>query len=224
MGLTRFSITRPLALLMLIIGLVVLGVISYQRLRVDRLPNISFPFVSVSVGWPGASPADVEQFIVRPLEAAVAGAPGIVSMTSSATSGRGQVSVQLAEGVDASQAAIDIERRVAAARGRLPSDAQPPVVNRIDPNATPIMNIALAGDLPQDRLLDLATNIVAPRLQSVVGVADVQVFGGQQREVQVQVDLTRLAAYGITLQQIQAALARENINAPAGSLEENNRN
>jgi HAE1 family hydrophobic/amphiphilic exporter-1 len=223
MALTRLAITRPLTILMLILGLVILGVVSYRQLRVDRLPNINFGFVSVSVTWTGANPQDVEEYVLKPLEGAVSGVSGVASISSQASSGRGSVSVQLAEGVDADKAAVEIERRVASIRGRLPADAGAPVVNRADPNAFPIMNIAVTSGRPLDELYDIVVNQIQPRLQSVVGVADVTVIGGLQKEVQVQVDVNKLAAYGLTMQQLQTAIARENLNAPAGSLIEDNR-
>ncbi|MCL6649636.1 MAG: efflux RND transporter permease subunit [Chloroflexi bacterium] len=223
MALTRLAITRPLAILMLVVGLVILGAMSYRQLRVDRLPRLNVGFVSVSVAWSGASPTDVEELIVKPLEGAISGVAGVVSINSTASSGRAMVSAQLAEGVDADKTAVEIERRVAAIRGRLPADAGIPVVNRADPNAFPVMNIAVTGNRPLDQLYDLTVNVIQPRLQSVLGVADVQVIGGLQKEVQVQVDVNKLAAYGLTLQQLQAAITRENLNQPAGTLIEDNR-
>jgi HAE1 family hydrophobic/amphiphilic exporter-1 len=223
MALTRLAITRPLTILMLILGLVILGIVSYQQLRVDRLPAFNVGFVSVSVTWTGANPQDVEEYILKPLEGAVAGVSGVASISSQASSGRGSVSVQLAEGIDPDKAAVEIERRVASVRGRLPADASAPVVNRADPNAFPIMNIAVTSSRPLDELYDIVVNQVQPRLQSVVGVADVTIIGGLQKEVQVQVDVNKLAGYGLTMQQLQTAIARENLNAPAGSLIEDNR-
>src|SRR6476660_2400991 len=135
MGLTRIAITRPLAMLMFIAGLLIMGGVSYKLLHVDRLPNITFPVVSVSVSWPGASPEDVEQFILKPVESAVSTVPGVASISSTASSGNARISVQLADGYDANTAAVDINQAVSAIRSRLPADANPPSVSKLDPNA-----------------------------------------------------------------------------------------
>ncbi|MBI4494511.1 MAG: efflux RND transporter permease subunit, partial [Chloroflexi bacterium] len=130
MGLTRVAITRPLAMLMFIIGVVLLGGLAYSKMQVDRMPNISLNFVSVGVPYPGASPEDVEQLVLRPLEAAVSGLPGIFSISASASEGRGNVNLQLVEGANADKVALDVARAVERIRNRLPADAGTPTVNK----------------------------------------------------------------------------------------------
>ena len=220
MGLTRLAINRPLAMLMFIIALVIMGVVALSLLKVDRLPAISFPFVSVNVPYPGASPADVEALIAKPLEAAMSGISGIQTISSNSFEGRAQISLQLVEGADAQAAAIDADRRMASIRGRLPTDIGSPSVNRADPNAFPIMNIALSGQRPISQIYDLAVNTVQPKLQSVLGVADINVSGGVQREIQIQVDFAKMESYGISIQQVTTALQRENVGQPAGSIQQ----
>lgn len=223
MWLTRVSVTRPLAMLMFICGLVIMGLVARGLLRVDRFPNISFPWVNVSVSYPGAAPEDVETYIVKPIEQAVSGIAGVFSISAVAREGRGVVNIQLVEGADADKAAIDVERRVAAIRSRLPQDVDAPTVNKADPNAWPIMNIAISGPRPLDELYQLASEIVQPQLQSILGVADVALYGGLEREIQLRVDYAKLDAYGLSLQQVTSALARENISGPAGTLDQGRR-
>ncbi|TAK24085.1 MAG: efflux RND transporter permease subunit [Chloroflexota bacterium] len=218
MGLTRIAITRPLAMLMFICALVILGLVSMSLMKVDRLPNVSFPFVSVSVGYPGASPLDVEALIARPVESALSGLAGVQGISTTASEGRANINLQLVEGADANQTAVDVERRLAGIRGRLPTDAQSPVVNRADPNSFPIMNIALSGNRPQEQIFALTSDIVAPRIQSVLGVAEVNVSGGTRSEIQIQVDYQKLESYGISLQALTTAIQRENVGQPVGSL------
>ncbi len=220
MGLTRMAISRPLTILMLIVGLVIMGLVARSTLRVDRMPNISFPFVNINVSYPGASPEDIERLVLEPIEQSMAGISGVSSVNATARSGSGSFNISLAEGVDADKAAIDVERRLSGIRSRLPSDVNQPSVNRADPNAFPIMNISLAGTLPMDQLYELANEIVAPRLQSVLGVADVTVGGGLQREVRVTLNYAALEAYGVTVQQVTSAISRENLNQPGGSIPE----
>jgi hydrophobic/amphiphilic exporter-1 (mainly G- bacteria), HAE1 family len=218
MGLTRLAISRPLAMLMLILGLVLLGTVSYTLLRVDRMPQLSFPFVAVNVTYTGASPTDIESLIATPIEGAVAGVAGVSSIQSTSSQGRASVFIQFVEGADTNQAAIDVQRRVSSIRASLPTDITEPQVGKFDPNSAPIMNIAFTGTGTSDELYDVATNEVQPVLQSVLGVADVSVSGGRQREIQVQIDPAKLEGFGLTVQQVSAKLATENVNTPSGSV------
>ena len=217
MGLTRFAITRPLAILMFLSGLVIMGVVARGLLKVDRMPATNFPFVGVNVSYPGASPTDVESLVLKPVEDSLSGLPGLTGIGASASSGRGNISLQLVEDVDAKQVAVEVERRVAQVRSRLPSDAGVSVF-KADPSARPVMNIAVVGQRSQAQLYDIANSEVLPRLQSVLGVADVNLSGGQVAEVQITMDYAKMEAYGVSIQQIQSALTRENVSTPAGTL------
>lgn len=219
MLLTRLAVVRPLTVLMGLLGLVIMGAVSYTFLKVDRLPPISIPFVSVNVSYPGATAQDVELLITQPLENAVSGMAGVNSITSTSSEGSSSVNVQLADGTDANTAALEVERRVSAIRNRLPADAGDPRVNKADPNAFPIMNVALTGG-SLDSLYQVANDQFVPLLQSIEGVATVNISGGLQREVQIRVDYAKLSAYAITVQQLSSALTAANVNAPVGSLQQ----
>ncbi len=220
MGLTRLAIKRPLTMLMIILGLVVLGYRSLTLLQVDRMPKIDLPYVSVITVFPGASPEDVEDLVIKPIEDAVAGIAGIDHINSSANEGLAVVVISFVEGVNGNQAAIDVERQVATVRGTLPSDAQDPTVIKADINAAPIMQVVLNGPQGQDELFDIAENQIKPRLQAVDGVASVDIAGGREREIQVNPDPARLAAFGLSLSTIQQTLAANNLTFPVGSVEE----
>ena len=217
MGLTRLALYRPLAILMLILGIVFMGVVARSRLGVERLPNIEIPFVSVDVSYPGASSEDVEAQVVEPIENALAGVSGAQILSGSSREGSGSVNVQLAEGTNVDQALIEVQRRVAAIQSRLPKDAGDPRIGKFDPNSSPIMNLVLTGE-DQASLYQLATDVIQPKLLSIPGVANVNVSGGLRREIQVQIDIAKLAGYGISVDQITSALQRENISAPAGAI------
>jgi hydrophobic/amphiphilic exporter-1 (mainly G- bacteria), HAE1 family len=217
-GLTRIAINRPLTILMFILGLVIMGGVSFGLLKVDRMPAISAPFVNVSVSYSGAAPQDIEDLVIRPVEQAVSGIAGIDTVESDSNEGRGSVRIQFVEGWDADKGAIDVDRKMASILNRLPADASAPTVNKMDPNSQPIMNVSLTGQLPIDELYNLAANAVQPRLQSVPGVADVSISGGLVREVRVLVSYTKLSAFGIAPSTITSAMTRENINQPGGSV------
>jgi HAE1 family hydrophobic/amphiphilic exporter-1 len=221
MGLTRLAIARPIAILMLIGAMIALGLVAYSRLKVDRFPALSFPFVGVSVSYPGASAEDVEELVIKVLEDAVAGAPNVQSVSSTAADGFGSVNIQLAEGTDGNAAAVDIERRVASARGRLPADVNPPAIFKADPDAFPILNVSFSGRRSLEELYDIANDQVLPRLLGVPGVATVTLSGGLAREVRIKADPQKLAAYGLSISTISQALQRENVSSPGGAPADN---
>src|SRR5262249_39437641 len=148
------------------------------------------------------------------------GVPGVFSLGSTSSEGRVSVNLQLVEGADADQTAVQADRRMAAIRSRLPTDIGTISVNKADPNASPILNLAVTGRRPLDQIYTLAVDVIQPRLASVLGVADVQIIGGLKQEVRVTVDYAKLNSYGVTVQQIQAALQRENVGLPAGNVAE----
>jgi len=205
---------------MIIVGLVVLGYRSLTEMQVDRYPAVDFPFVSVITVFPGAGPEDVEELVVKPIEDAVAGIPGIDQLFSISQEGVGVVVVAFEEGVDGDQAAIEVERQVAAVGGQLPAEAFDPSIIKADINAIPIMEIILSGPQGQDALSEVARDEIRPRLQTIRGVAAVSISGGRDREIHVEADPAKLAAYGIPLEVVQQALVLNNLTFPAGSIDE----
>jgi HAE1 family hydrophobic/amphiphilic exporter-1 len=219
MGLTRVAISRPVFILMVFSALIVLGLFAYSRLNAELYPNINTPVVTVLTTYPGAAPEDVERLITRPIEDAVAGIANIDVITSSSAEGRSLVTITFTDAANVDIAATDVERRISAIRAQLPADADPPSVLKIDPSQLPVLYIALTGDLPLDRLYQLAKDQIKPRLETQYGVASVDLAGGLEREIQVQVNPVRLRAYGLTVDQVAQALARENQGVPGGSID-----
>jgi len=219
-GLTRLSLARPVAIVMLFAALIVLGLQSYGRLAVDRLPPTNFPSVSVNVNYAGASPLDIEQLIAIPLEKAVAGLRGVDTVSSNSSLGSVRLNVNFTEDTNLDQAAIDVEKRIASIKNQLPADASAASVVKADFNSFPIMNIVLAGGgrLTTSQLYDIGNEVVLPALLQSYGVADVGISGGRQREIQVRVDPVRLKAFDISLQQVVTSLGSENVNTPSGTL------
>ena len=220
MGLTRLALRRPLTMLMIIITLVIMGWQGYNRLQLDSFPAVDFPFVSVTVIFPGASPEDVEELVLKPLEDSISTISGIDELSSTASEGVGSIIVAFVEGTDGNAAAIDVERQVSSARGELPDDAELPVVGKFDLNAIPVVIMSLNGPQGQEALFDLAEDTIKARLQSVAGVASVSVSGGRERELQILVDQAKLAGFGISLNDLQRKLQEYNLTFPGGSIEE----
>src|SRR5262245_56688784 len=188
MALTKLALRRPLTMLMILLALLIMGYQGYNRLLLDSFPKVDFPFVTVSVVFPGASPEDVEDLVIKPIEDAVSTIAGIDELNSTTVEGAGTVTLQFVEGVNGNQAAIDVERQVATVRGLLPAEAEDPTITKIDINAIPVMIMSLTGPQSQDDLFKLADEEIKPRLQAVSGVASVSVTGGRDREIQVLVD------------------------------------
>jgi HAE1 family hydrophobic/amphiphilic exporter-1 len=219
-ALTKLALQRPLTMLMILLSLLIMGYQGYNRMLLDSFPKIDFPFVTVSVIFPGASPEDVEELVIKPIEDAVATIAGIDELNSTAVEGAGNITIAFVEGTDGNRAAIDVERQVATVRGLLPAEAEDPTITKIDINAIPVLIMSLSGPQSQDTLFQLADDEIKTRLQAVPGVASVGVTGGREREIQVLVDPAKLAAFGIPLGDVQRRLAENNITFPAGSIEE----
>jgi HAE1 family hydrophobic/amphiphilic exporter-1 len=219
MFLTRLAVVRPLTVLMGLLGLVIMGAVSYTFLKIDRLPPISIPFVSVNMSYPGATAQDVEQLITEPIENAVSGMSGVYSIQSTSSEGTASIFVQLVDGTDPTQASLEVERRVNAIRNKMPADATDPRVNKADPSQQPIMEVALTGQ-SLDQLFEVANDQFVPDLESIPGVAQINISGGLQTEIQAKIDYSKLAAYGITLAQVNSALTNANVDAPVGSIQQ----
>jgi HAE1 family hydrophobic/amphiphilic exporter-1 len=218
MGLTRVAILRPLFIAMVVLGLVVLGGVSYTRLGVDLYPNVDFPVTSVVTVYPGAGPETVEQLVTKPIEDAVAGLNGIDYIQSYSSEGVSYVIVVFKQDVNGNSASIDVERKINGLRGTLPQEAQPPSVVKADITSLPVMNIAMSGPVNLGDLYNLANNVVSPELSTVEGVSSVTIVGGLQREIHVRVDENKLRAYGLSILQVNNALASENVDIPGGTL------
>src|SRR5919198_1539767 len=219
MGLTRVAIYRPVAIVRLSAARAARGVVASTPLPIDRLPRISFPFVRISVSYPGAAPEDVESLVTKVIEDAVVGVNGINNITSTSIEGNSNVGISFVEGTDVNQAAIDVARKVDQARRLLPTDAGDPSIFKADVNAFPVMNVAVSSErLGLQDLYQVVTEEIQPLLQSVNGVADVNVVGGLKRQIQVRVDPVKLQSYGLSLTQVQNALAQQNIALPGGPI------
>jgi HAE1 family hydrophobic/amphiphilic exporter-1 len=225
MNVGKFSVTRPVAVSMRILALVTLGYICLLRLPVDLLPRIDIPTVSVNVGWPNASPEEMETQIARPIEQAVSTVPGIDLVSSTASVGSANVRIQFKYGVDVDQASIEIAQRVERAKGRFPRDPNisNPSIFKFDPSGMPILSYGVApadGDLI--KLRTRLINEIAPQIEAAGGVASVDVGGGQDRAIMVDVDPGKLRSHGLTIAEVSQRLQEENTTLPAGIVQEGN--
>ena len=186
MNLAKFAVTRPVAVTMRILSLVVLGFICLQRLTIDLLPKIDIPIVAIAVSWPNTSPEEMESQITRPIEQAVGSLKGLYMVSSNSSQGSCFVRVQLEYGVDVDKATIDVMQMVQRAQGRFPSDPNisPPSIFKFDPSTTPILLYGVHAT--GDDLIKLRTrliNEISPQIEAAGGVAAVNISGGQDRAI-----------------------------------------
>jgi hydrophobic/amphiphilic exporter-1 (mainly G- bacteria), HAE1 family len=219
MKLADVSIRRPVFAFMLIAALMVFGISAYPRIGVDLFPNVEFPIVTVTVVYPGADPASMETKVADPLEEALNTMSGIKILRSVNLESVTQVIIQFELEVDVDSAIQDVRDRVSAQLRQLPAGIDPPVIQKFDVGAAPIMSIALAGEIPIRELTRLADEVVKERVQRLGGVGSVDLIGGRDREIHVMIDPAKLSGYGLTVQEIAGALQSQNLEIPAGRIE-----
>ena len=221
MWFTRVSIANPVMAVMVMLAFVVLGLFSYQRLAVDQFPNIDFPTVVVAMDYPGASPEIVESEVTKKVEEAVNTVAGISSLYSRSYEGSSVVIVEFNLDVDGRKAAEDVREKVALIRPNLRDEVKEPRISRFDPASTPIFNVAILATDGAKSAQDLSTwasQVLQKRLENVRGVGSVSLVGGVERQVNLYVRPAALEAFGVTVDQIVAAVRSENQELPMGAL------
>ncbi|MGI9025058.1 MAG: efflux RND transporter permease subunit [Burkholderiaceae bacterium] len=222
MWMTKVSIRNPVFASMVMVALVVLGVVSYNRLGVEQLPDISYPVFTITVLYPGASPEAVENDITKPIENAVNTVSGIKRIRSNSWEGISQSYIEFQLSANVPKATQDLRDRIGQIRPTFPRDAKEPLINRADQeNEQPVMSLsvrALPGPAPRS-LRDLTTltdQVIVKEIQKAPGVGRVDYGGGTARQVQIRIKPDRLAAYGIGIDQVMDAIRQANQDVPAG--------
>src|SRR5688572_19879194 len=218
MSLPRFSTRRPVAIAMLLLALALLGVISYARLPIDLLPDISYPKLVIYTSYPDVPPAEIERLVTEHVEAQGAAVPGVEQVTSVSREGVSLVTLRFAWGTDMDFAMLNVRERLDNVREALPVAAARPAILRVDPQSEPIMALSVAGSGDLWETKDVAETVFRRRLEQLDGVAQAAVTGGLDREIQVEVEPRLLESYGLTIEQISAALGRANVSAPGGTI------
>jgi HAE1 family hydrophobic/amphiphilic exporter-1 len=221
MSLSEFSIHRPVTVLMACMVAILLGGIAFVQIPVDLMPETEYPTLSVNVTYQGVAPGEMETLVVRPLEQALASAPGLEEITSSASEGRASVRLRYAYGADLDEAANDLRARIDRRRDALPDDVDPPTLYKFDISQFPIMFLTLASDeMDPKELRHFAEKSVQYRMERVPGVAQVRVSGGLRRQIHVQLSLKKLRALDLSMAQVVQTLREENLNRPVGPVHE----
>jgi len=220
MKLSETCIRRPVFATVLSLVVVLVGAVAFQRLSVREYPNIDTPTVNVRTDYPGASAEIVETQVTQVLEESLAGIEGIDYMTSVNRQGQSQITVNFRLARDPDAAAADVRDRVSRSRGRLPDEISEPVIQKVEADAQPILYLAFSSTRHSPlEISDYADRYVKDQLQTLPGVAEVRIFGERRFAMRLWIDPLRLAGYGLTVQEVEQALRRQNVEIPAGLVE-----
>lgn len=218
MNLPEISVRRHVLAYMLSGVLVLFGLISFDRIGVDRTPDVDFPMISVVTLLPGANPDIIDSSITNVIEKAVNGVSGIDHVESLSTPDRSVVRVKFSLDKDTDVAFNEVQAKVNQVLPQLPEEADPPVVAKVEVGAAPVMWLTLSGDRTLQQLNVYAENQVKKRLETIQGVGEVRIGGVRERTIRVELELDRMAAFGITVQDVQNAFRREHVRLPGGFL------
>ena len=221
MSIPEFSIRRPVTVLMGCCVAMLLGAIAFLEIPVDLMPETEYPTITVSAQYPGVAPEEMETLVARPLEEALASAPGVEELTSTSNEGQASVRVRFGYGMDLDEAANELRARIDRNRTRLPDDMEPPMMYKYDTAQFPVMFITLrAQDMDPKGLRHFAEKSVQYRLERAEGVAQARVSGGLRRQIHVDLDLEKLRALNLSVSDVVRRLREENRNTPVGPVYE----
>ncbi len=220
MNLAEFSIKRPIAISMLVLGILLIGVVSAVKIPFNLLPEITYPKVTIRTEYPHAAPEEVENLVTRPIEQSVGIISNVVKQSSASRPGVSEVYVEFRWGVDMDVAVMDIREKLQLLEGFFPEDVKKPTILRYDPSTDPIMTIGVAGKLDLGELRYLVEREIERELERIDGVAAVKVEGGYEEEIIIEMDEAKLTKYDLTPAMVIDRLRRENINLAGGTLTE----
>jgi HAE1 family hydrophobic/amphiphilic exporter-1 len=212
----EFSIRRPVTIAMIFLATVVFGLVALNRLNVKLLPDISYPTLTVQTEYPDAAPAEVENFVTRPLEEAVGVVSGPRTVRSVSKPGMSEITLEFTWKTPMQYIALDVRDKVDLVQ--LPRECEDPVILRYDPALDPVIRIGVYGEDNMIKLRYIADRTIKKELESIDGVASAKVLGGLEEEIQIELDERKLASYGIPIAMVASRLAQDNVNQSGGRL------
>jgi HAE1 family hydrophobic/amphiphilic exporter-1 len=222
MTLTELSIKRPSFIIVIFTILIGGGLLSYNQLSYELLPDFSPPILTVTTTYPGASPATVESQVSKPMEDALSGLENISEVTSFSLDNASVLLLEFKESADIDKSLEDAQRKINNVLNNLPEGAQSPVIAKIEPNASPVLQVsAVAEKMDERAFMVLMDDQILPQIKQTKGVAEVQVIGGEKREFRVNVDKDKMKLYGLSLSGINQAISASNVEFPTGKLKNN---
>ncbi|MBW8860809.1 MAG: efflux RND transporter permease subunit, partial [Acidobacteria bacterium] len=218
--LAELCVKRPVFATVLILSLTVIGVFSFTRLGVDRFPKIDFPTILVTTVQPGAAPEQIETEITDKIEEAVNTISGIDDLRSVSSEGVSQVIISFVLEKDTDVAAQEVRDKLNGVLPRLPKTIEQPRVDKMDPDASPVLSLALSANKPVRDITEYADKTLRRQLESVNGVGQVLILGGRQRQINIWLDSDRLRSYNLTVTDVARALQGQNIEVPGGRVDQ----
>ncbi|NOY60885.1 MAG: efflux RND transporter permease subunit, partial [Calditrichaeota bacterium] len=216
MFLSDISIKRPIMTSMVLIALLLFGVIAYVGLNLDLVPDVSFPVITIQTVYPGAGPKEIETQVSKKIEDAVSSISKIDEMTSYSMEAVSFVTILFELDKDVDIASQEVKDKIDAILNNLPKDAQKPIIQKMDINAEPIIDVVLSGNLEMKKLYDLADKKLRDRFSQIEGVANVNITGGGEREIRVELDNRTVYQHKISMPQLAQVLAAQNLDMPGG--------
>ena len=219
MSLPELSVRRPVSTAMVALVALLLGTVSMQRIQVDLLPEIELPTLSVRTTYEGASPEVMERLVTQIVEEIVATVPGVIELSSESAQGSSSVRVTFGWGTDVDTAALDVRSRIEDEIDELPEEIERPQVRKFDINSFPVVLLGISSTMTPLELTDLVENQLRNRFARISDVAQVDVWGGYERQMRVELNPSRLQGLGIPLDAIATAIRNANVDLPAGELD-----
>ncbi|HZO53487.1 MAG TPA: efflux RND transporter permease subunit [Bryobacteraceae bacterium] len=221
--LAQICIKRPVFATMLIMFLVVMGLDAYAKLGVDFFPKVEFPIVTITTSLRGAAPEEVETQVTKRIEEAVNTVSGIDDLSSVSAEGLSLVTMQFVLTKDADVAAQEVRDKVSRILSDLPDDADPPVVDKVATDASPILNVVVSSPRDMRETTKVVDDRLKKNLEVLPGVGQIRFVGDRRRQIQIQLDPERMFSYGVNVEQVRTALAAQNVEVPGGRLDQGNR-
>jgi HAE1 family hydrophobic/amphiphilic exporter-1 len=222
MNLSRFSVYHPIFTVMIFLIVIILGFVSFTRLPIDLMPDITFPTLSLFTSYGNASPEEMEELITRRIEEAMAAVPGVEEISSTSSEGSSMVRVSFAWGTDLEEASNDIRDRLDRIISSLPEEVERPRLRKFDPASFPILILGASSDLDPVQTRRIIDDQIKYRIERVPGVASLDIWGGLEREIHVNLQQDKIKALGLPLDLILNKIRSENVDVPAGTIERGN--
>lgn len=214
----KFFVTRPITTLMFVLFWVVLGLVSFPKMNIERTPSLDFPMVTATFVYPGAEPSEIESQVIKKAEDAISEVPALKKITSQAFENGGFVMAEFNLGVNVNDKAAEVKTKIDALASEFPDALKQPVVEKLNPLQESVVDIVLRGADARD-LEEYVDNTLSNKITAINGVASVSVFGGRERAVRIQMDPDLMAARGVTIVDVVSALGNKNLNVPGGKIE-----
>ena len=214
----KFFIRKPITTIMFVLFFVVLGIVSFPKMNIERTPSVEFPYVTATFIYPGASSDEIESQVVKKAENAMSEVAGIKKITSQVYENSAFVMAEFNLGSNVDDKANEIKAKIDGLANDFPDDLKQPVIAKLNPLQTPVLDIVINGGNPRD-IEKYITDTLSNKVTAIKGIASVNTFGGRQRAVRIAMDPDLMAAYGVTINDIVSAIAMRNLNVPGGKIE-----